>query len=55
MCYRHPGTPSFTLCQRCGRTICAQCQTASPVGVLCPECMRDAQPAPVQRAGRSTR
>lgn len=55
VCYRHPGTPSFTLCQRCGRTICAQCQTTSPVGVLCPECMRDAQPAAAQRVGRSAR
>lgn len=41
VCYRHPDSPSFTLCQRCGRTICAQCQTNAPVGVLCPECMRE--------------
>ena len=41
VCYRHPDTPSFTLCQRCGRTICSQCQTVSSVGVLCPECVRE--------------
>ena len=26
-CYRHPDRQSFVLCQRCGRTICPQCQT----------------------------
>ncbi len=55
VCYRHPDRPSFTLCQRCGRTICAECQTVSPVGVLCLECMREAQPGVAQRAGRSAR
>ena len=39
-CYRHPGRQSFILCQRCGRTICAECQTQAAVGVICPECMR---------------
>lgn len=40
-CYRHPDRQSFVLCQRCGRTICAECQTQAPVGVVCPECMRE--------------
>ncbi|RKR75817.1 rhomboid family intramembrane serine protease [Frondihabitans australicus] len=40
-CYRHPDRQSFVLCQRCGRTICPQCQTPGAVGVLCPECMRE--------------
>ena len=40
-CYRHPDRPSFVLCQRCGRTICGECQTPAPVGVICPECMRE--------------
>ena len=40
-CYRHPGRQSFILCQRCGRTICPECQTQAPVGVICPECMRE--------------
>ncbi|GAA1826477.1 rhomboid family intramembrane serine protease [Agromyces salentinus] len=40
-CYRHPDRQSFVLCQRCGRTVCGECQTPAPVGVVCPECMRD--------------
>lgn len=40
-CYRHPGRQSFILCQRCGRTVCPECQTQAAVGVICPECMRE--------------
>lgn len=40
-CYRHPNRQSFVLCQRCGRTICPECQTQAAVGVVCPECMRE--------------
>ena len=39
-CYRHPDRQSFVLCQRCMRTICGECQTPAPVGVICPECMK---------------
>ncbi len=39
-CYRHPDRQSYVLCQRCGRTICPECQTPAPVGVICPECMK---------------
>lgn len=42
-CYRHPKRQSFVLCQRCGRTICPECQTQAPVGVICPECMKEGQ------------
>lgn len=42
-CYRHPDRQSFILCQRCGRTICPQCQTQAAVGVHCPECVREAR------------
>jgi membrane associated rhomboid family serine protease len=42
-CYRHPDRQSFVLCQRCGRTICGQCQTLAAVGVHCPECVREAR------------
>ncbi|MDR6611546.1 rhomboid family intramembrane serine protease [Leifsonia sp. 1010] len=38
-CYRHPDRESYVLCQRCGRTICGECQTPGAVGVVCPECM----------------
>lgn len=42
-CYRHPDRPSFVLCQRCGRTICPDCQTQAAVGVHCPECVKEAR------------
>lgn len=44
-CYRHPDRQSFVLCQRCLRTICAECQTPMPVGVICPECLAASQQA----------
>lgn len=55
VCYRHPGVRSFALCQRCGRTICGDCQVVSPVGVLCPECTKEMRAPATQRAARSTR
>jgi membrane associated rhomboid family serine protease len=55
-CYRHPGRQSFILCQRCGRTICPECQTQAAVGVICPECMREQrQSAPRTKSAASTR
>jgi len=42
-CYRHPERESYVLCQRCGRTICSECQTQAAVGVHCPECVREAR------------
>ncbi|MCB1298021.1 MAG: rhomboid family intramembrane serine protease [Microthrixaceae bacterium] len=53
-CYRHPDRQSFVLCQRCLRTICAECQTPAAVGVICPECMRAQQRAqtPAQRTAQ---
>lgn len=51
-CYRHRDRPTFTLCQRCGRNICPECQTSSAVGVLCPECMRLAAPSASVRTAR---
>ncbi|WP_347755186.1 rhomboid family intramembrane serine protease [Agrococcus sp. ProA11] len=29
------------LCSRCGRTICGDCQQQAPVGVRCPDCVRE--------------
>jgi len=61
-CYRHPDRQSFIICQRCGRTVCSECQTQAAVGVHCPECVRDAQqsaprvkPAAVTRIRSSMR
>jgi len=42
-CYRHPDRQSYVLCQRCGRTICPECQTQAAVGVHCPECVAEAR------------
>ena len=41
VCYRHPDRTSWTLCERCGRTICPECQILTPQGVRCPECVRE--------------
>jgi len=60
-CYRHPDRQSFVLCQRCLRTICTECQTPLPVGVICPECLGEQQKAAKSaraahvRAGNVTR
>ncbi len=58
VCYRHPDRPSFVRCQRCGRTICGECQTPAAVGVHCPECTAAARASaprtasPIARAFR---
>ncbi|MCU1418383.1 MAG: rhomboid family intrarane serine protease [Schumannella sp.] len=41
VCYRHPDRSSWTLCARCGRTICPECQILTPAGVRCPDCVRE--------------
>jgi hypothetical protein len=41
VCYRHPDRSSWTLCERCGRTICPECQILTPSGVRCPDCVRE--------------
>jgi membrane associated rhomboid family serine protease len=39
-CYRHPGRETGVSCSNCGRPICPECMTTSPVGMRCPECAR---------------
>ncbi len=39
-CYRHPNRETAVSCSSCGRPICPDCMTPSPVGMRCPECMR---------------
>jgi membrane associated rhomboid family serine protease len=41
VCYRHPDRTSWTLCERCGRTICPECQILTPQGVRCPSCIEE--------------
>ena len=39
-CYRHPGRETNVGCSNCGRPICPDCMTSTPVGMRCPECAR---------------
>jgi membrane associated rhomboid family serine protease len=39
-CYRHPDRETGVSCSSCGRPICPDCMTSTPVGMRCPECMR---------------
>ncbi|HZV75570.1 MAG TPA: rhomboid family intramembrane serine protease [Conexibacter sp.] len=39
-CYRHPTRETGVACSNCGRPICPDCMTATPVGMRCPECSR---------------
>lgn len=39
-CYRHPGRETGVSCSSCGRPICPDCMTPTPVGMRCPECAR---------------
>ncbi|MTD46949.1 rhomboid family intramembrane serine protease [Conexibacter sp. W3-3-2] len=40
-CYRHPSRETRVSCSNCGRPICPDCMTSTPVGMRCPECSRD--------------
>jgi membrane associated rhomboid family serine protease len=40
-CYRHPGRETNVACSNCGRPICPDCMTTTPVGMRCPECSRE--------------
>ena len=48
VCYRHPDRQSWVLCERCGRTICPECQIPTPGGVYCPDCVRETSGADVK-------
>ena len=39
-CYRHPTRETGVSCSNCGRPICPDCMTSTPVGMRCPECAR---------------
>jgi len=39
-CYRHPSRETGVSCSNCGRPICPDCMTSTPVGMRCPECSR---------------
>jgi membrane associated rhomboid family serine protease len=40
-CYRHPNRETGVSCANCGRPICPDCMTPTPVGMRCPECAKE--------------
>ena len=40
VCYRHPQTETSLRCAKCNRYICPRCANRTPVGYICPECLR---------------
>src|SRR2546423_6542335 len=44
VCYRHPDRETGVSCSSCGRPICPDCMTTTPVGMRCPECARERTP-----------
>jgi membrane associated rhomboid family serine protease len=52
-CYRHPDRETGVSCSSCGRPICPDCMTSTPVGMRCPECAR--QRTKVRTAATITR
>ena len=44
-CYRHPDRETGVSCSECGRGICPDCMTFSPVGIRCPDHSGQAQGA----------
>src|SRR3954451_6328050 len=44
VCYRHPNRETGVSCSNCGKPICPDCMTATPVGMRCPNCARQRTP-----------
>ncbi len=49
-CYRHPGRETGVSCSNCGRPICPDCMTTTPVGMRCPECSSQRTPVKTLRS-----
>jgi membrane associated rhomboid family serine protease len=49
-CYRHPSRETAVSCSSCGRPICPDCMTPTPVGMRCPECSRERTPVRTLRS-----
>src|ERR1041385_2341887 len=52
-CYRHAGRETGVSCSNCGRPICPDCMTPTPVGMRCPECARQRTPVKTMRSMQS--
>ncbi len=48
-CYRHPSRETAVSCSNCGRPICPDCMTTTPVGMRCPECANQRTPVKTLR------
>jgi membrane associated rhomboid family serine protease len=53
-CYRHPDRETGVSCSSCGRPICPDCMTPTPVGMRCPECARQRTKVVRGAAGNAT-
>lgn len=40
-CYRHPDRSTALRCYNCGKPICSSCAVKTPVGYICPDCIRE--------------
>ena len=49
VCYRHPNRETRVSCSNCGKPICPDCMTATPVGMRCPDCSRQSTPVRTMR------
>ena len=49
ICYRHPSRETGVSCSNCGKPICPDCMTATPVGMRCPDCSRQRTPVRTMR------
>ena len=49
VCYRHPSRETGVSCSNCGKPICPDCMTATPVGMRCPDCSRQRTPVRTMR------
>jgi membrane associated rhomboid family serine protease len=54
-CYRHPSRETGVSCSNCGRPICPDCMTTTPVGMRCPECSKQRTPVKRLRSASSSR
>src|ERR671932_494384 len=52
-CYRHPSRETGVSCSSCGRPICPDCMTPTPVGMRCPECAKQRTKVHTARSMRS--
>ena len=52
-CYRHPSRETGVACSNCGRPICPDCMTPTPVGMRCPECAKQRTKVARMRSLRS--